>query len=166
MDVEKIQKINELTLKLQEQGGLSRDEALKQAEQMLSKDENLEVNEISSQKVEEIDNKTPNSDITWQNAMEKNTKFIVKEFKDIQREIINLKSEITNLNHKIKNLNLAPPIPPPEAKETQASLNESEKGLENSKNSQRELPKEKHPKQGDCKPEDFAVEKMFYCGNK
>ena len=156
MDVEKIQKINELALKLQQQGNLSTEEAAKQAEIMLSKTDKLEINEISSQKLEERE-KEPRSNITWQEAMEKNTKFIVKEFKDIQREIINLKAEVENLNHKIKNLKNTPPprpVPPPEI---QSELPKEEKPPEK---------KEKHPKQGDCKPEDFSVEKMFYCGNK
>ena len=149
MDVQKIQKINDLALKLQQQAGFDREESVRQAERMLSKDDNLEVNEITAEKVKEMDHK-PVSSMTWQEAMEKNTKFIVNEFKDIQKEIINLKAEMQNLNHKIKNMALAPPTPPPEArKETQA-----------------ELPKEKHPKQGDCSPKDFSVEKYFYFGNK
>ena len=85
MDVQKIQKINDLALKLQQQGGFEREEAVKQAEQMLSKNNNLEVNEISNQTVEEMDQK-PKTNITWQEAMEKNTKFIVSTFKDIQKE--------------------------------------------------------------------------------
>lgn len=149
MDVEKIQKINDLALKLQQQAGFDREKAVKEAERMLSKGDNLEVNEITSDKVREMDQK-PVTNMTWQEAMEKNTKFIVKEFKDIQREIISLKAEMQNLNHKIKNMALVPPTPPPEArKETQA-----------------ELPKEKHPKQGDCNPKDYSVEKYFYFGNK
>jgi len=145
MDVEKIQKINDLALRLQQQGNMEKDEALKQAEQMLSKGDNVEVSEISSKKVEEMDQEKPKTNMTWQEAMEKNTKFIVNEFKDIQKEIVNLKAEITNLNHKIKNMELAPTPQPKQETKT---------------------PEEKHPKQGDCKPDDFAVEKMFYCGNK
>ena len=130
---------------------MSKEEALKQAEQMLSKDSKLEVNEISSKKLEEMEKK-PETTMTWQQAMEKNTKFITKTFKDIQKEIINLKAEIDNLNHKIKNMKAAPVPPPPETKPEK----------------QKELPQkeEKHPKQGDCKPEDYSVEKYFYCGNK
>lgn len=151
MDVERIQKMNDLAFKLQQQGNMSKDEALKQAENMLSKDENLEVSEISTKKLEEME-KTPQTNMTWQQAMEKNTKFVVKTFKDIQKEIINLKAETENLKHQIKNMKFSSPPQP-----------KTEKPAETPKTENKE---EKHPKQGDCKPEDFAVEKIFYYGNK
>ena len=74
MDVETIQKINDLAVRLQQQGNMSKEESLKQAEQMLSKNSNLEVNEISSKKVEEIDQEKPKTNITWQEAMENREK--------------------------------------------------------------------------------------------
>jgi hypothetical protein len=165
MDVEKIQKINDLALKLHQQGNLSREEAVKQAETMISKNSEMEINEISSQKLKEMETSKPESNISWQEAMKKNTDFIVKQFKDIQKEMINMKAEMDNLHHKIKNISLAPP--------PQKPSNESEKGLENSGNSQRqetqkplEEKPEEHPIQGDSKPEDVCIEKMFYFGNK
>lgn len=158
MDVETVQKINDLAIKLQQQGNMSKEEALKQAEQMLSKDDNkLEVNEISDKKVEEMDhNEEPKTNMTWQEAMEKNTKFIVSTFKDIQSEIVNIKSEMDNLRNQIKNIKLSPP--PAEAP---AKVENKQENTENTPEKQ-----EKHPKQGDCNPSDFSVEKMFYCGNK
>lgn len=156
MDVETVQKINDLALNLQQQGNMSKDEALQQAQEMISKEDNLEVNEISSKKLEEIE-ETPQEkpiEMTWQQAMEKNTKFIVNEFKDIQKEIINLKSEMENLRHQIKNIKISPPAPQPEQKPVQEKLPKETTS------------EEKHPKQGDVKPNEFAVEKMFYCGTK
>ncbi|MBW2963248.1 hypothetical protein KY306_00545 [Candidatus Woesearchaeota archaeon] len=152
MDVEKIQKINDLALKLQQQANMSREEAVRQAENMLSKNNDLEVNEISSKRLEEIETK-PETNMTWQQAMEKNTKFIVNTFKDIQKEIINLKAETENLKHQIKNMKLSASAP--QKQETQSQIKENTAET-----------KEKHPKQGDCKPEDYSVEKYFYCGNK
>ena len=130
-------------------------EDVKDAEQDASSEDKVEAASEAKQALQEVKEaeKKPAQNITWQEAMEKNTQFIVKEFKDIQKEIINLKAEIDNLNNKIKNLKLAPPIPPPEAK------------TEKSKQKQPET-KEKHPKQGDCQPEDYSVEKYFYYGNK
>jgi len=168
MDVEKIQKINDLALKLQQQGNMPREEAVRQAEQMLSKNSNLEINEISDEKMKEIDTqekpdeKQKDGEITWQQAMKKNTDYIVRQFKDIQKEIVSMKAEMENLHHEIKNLKTAPPAPPPKPAEPKTD-------------SQKELPKEKekaqekdqdNPRQGECKPEDYSVEKYFYCGNK
>jgi len=152
MDVEKIQKINDLALRLQQQGNMSKEEALKQAENMLSKDNGLEVSEISSKRLEEMETK-PETNMTWQQAMEKNTKFIVNTFKDIQKEIINLKAETENLKHQIKNMKLSAPAP--QKSDSPAQVKENNPKTE-----------EKHPKQGDCKPEDYSVEKYFYFGNK
>ena len=151
MDVEKIQKINDLALKLQQQAGMSREEAAKQAEIMLSKDTNMEVSEITPQKLKEIETQEKSQpNITWQEAMKKNTDFVVKQFKDIQREIINIKAEMDTLKTHVKNMKTAPP-PPPAKVETQKELNKEP---------------EKHPKRGDVKENDVSIEKMFYFGSK
>ena len=151
MDVQTIQKINDLALKLQQQAGMSREEAVKQAEIMLSKGEKLEINEISPQKLQEMETKPENTNVSWQEAMKKNTDFIVRNFKDIQREIVSLKAEIDNLKNQIRNMHLSAPKPEPK-KESQQQLKE-------------EKPKE-HPRQGQYTEKDVSIEKMFYFGNK
>lgn len=162
MDVEKIQKINDLALKLQQQGNMPREEAVKQAEQMLSKNDNFEVNEISDEKMKEIDTQekpgeTPKEkeEITWQQAMQKNTGYIVRQFKDIQKEIVSLKTEMEQLRGQIKNIKTAPPPAQPKQE------------------SQKELPKENtekkdqdNPRQGQYSGNDVSIEKMFYYGQK
>ena len=91
MDVEQIQKINNLALELMKQGLVqSRDEAVYQAESILKKKETGGYSEIREtlNKVEtakvpsKIDEKTELSQEKIQEIMEKNTTFLVKTIKD------------------------------------------------------------------------------------
>lgn len=151
---QEIQKINDLAFNLQKQAGMSRDEALQQAERMISKSYKFEVNEISPQKLKEMEAprvEKHETKMDWQEAMGKNNEFIVKSFKEMKNEIASLKADLDLLKNQMKNNNCSRPAEPANPQKTLAKEEKS-----NTDN----------PRQGNYKSNDVSVEKYFYFGNK
>ena len=179
MDVEQIQKINNLALELMKQGLVqSRDEAVYQAESIFKRKETGGYSEIREtlNKVEtakvpsKIDEKTELSQEKIQEIMEKNTTFLVKTIKDFQEKIIFLEKEIDQLKNKINYHKL------PTVRDFVANKSDSQPYIENASGvppvieepirREEKKPSSSHPRYGDYKENDVSIEKFFYMGSK
>lgn len=169
MDVEKIQKVNNLALDLMRQGlADTREDAIAQAEKIFDgkiddiydntkpKIEKKEIetaqNPIKNEKKD--DNGLSNFEIT--NILKQNTEFIIKKFKELQSTISNMQNEIKELKNKFSS-------PTPTVKELVSNQVPkikvpSKKSLEEEKNG--------HPRVGKWEEEDVSIEKFFYMGSK
>lgn len=157
--IEDIQRINKLAQELLDHGiTSSREDAVKKAEEMLSKRliekdcsrvfSDKQVNQVIADKDKDTD--------YYKNMAERTKEFMEKELANYKSALNALASEVRSLREQVEKLSArktefaaaeAQPHPPVEK---QVSLK----------------PKESHPKRGDYKSEDVSVEKMFYYGNK
>lgn len=183
--VEDIQKINKMARELLEHGmAQSLDEACQKAEQMLTKGEISEIKpktvEINGRQQIIADNsqqtvvnnsqpvkeepvqtsETPQStntkseEMTWQEAMKTNNDFIIKKLngfeEGVRKAVEHFQKEISNLKQNITNIQTSSP-----------------KSEEKSQRPVSDVEDEtSHPRQGDFKPSDVSIDKMFYFGNK
>lgn len=184
MDVEHIQKINNLALQLMKQGlAKSRDEAINQADNFLRKGETegfgeirQTLNKVETAKIHsQTEEKTSLSQDQIQDILEKNTKFLVKTIKEFQEKITSLENELGQLRNKI-NYHGLPTVNDVVSKRRYTEENQPR--IENAS----EVPpvvdeqaagqrkqaatKEKHPRYGDYKESDVSIEKFFYMGSK
>ena len=169
MDVERIQKINDLALDLMKQGlAQSRDEALRQAEKIFSSDRVKEYSEIQEtmHKEEPQIHTATSEDVDLshdkiKNILEQNTTFLVKKIKEFQNKVDSLHREMdvlrTKLNYKdlptVKQI-VAPEEPQePEIQEVRSTEEPTEE-------------KKSHPRSGSYEDKEVSIEKFFYMGNK
>ena len=165
MDVEQIQKINNLAVDLMKQGlAQNREEAIAQAEKTFSEQDSVDYNsmketleevksENQSQQVEQK-NDTEIADLSTneiKKILEQNTKFMVKTIRNFQEKVANLEKEMSSLKNELRYQKLPTvneivskkEVPPPE-----------------------ELVPENHPKSGRFNGDDVSIEKFFYMGDK
>jgi hypothetical protein len=105
----------------------------------------------------------PRQEIGWQEAMSKNSKYVAEQLGSMQNALSKLNAEVDDLRKMIDTL-----------KNIQSKFNMS--GLKDQININIDEPMERqqpveqkhepHPRQGNYKPEDVSIEKMFYYGNK
>ena len=166
MDVERIQKINDLALDLMKQGlAQSRDEALRQAEKIFSNEQVKEYNqiqetmhkeepEIQTAKREEVDL----SHDKIKSILEQNTTFLVKKIKEFQDKMDSLIREMEAMKTKLnyKGLPTVKQIVTPEEPEIQEVKSIQEPKEE----------KKSHPRSGSYEDKEVSIEKFFYMGNK
>ena len=156
MDIERIQKVNNLALDLVKQGlAPDRESALAQAEQILqgvkgSQEyselrQNIEVKKEPIQVIQDL------SKDQIRDILEKNTTFLVKTIKDFNAKIITMENEISSLRSQIHAV--------PKVKEivTQVSATNTSGPAQN---------KESHPRSGNYNDTDVSIEKYFYMGKK
>ncbi len=166
MNIDQIQKINDMALNLMRQGlATSHDEAVAQAEKFFKgegtdfasirermKDpaQSAVTNELSTENVKEI--------------LEKNTTFLVKTIKEFQEKIANLEKEISEMKVKNNYIQSGPSQMQQQQSQQPAKLGEVfgsnpiPRGAD---------PKpDAHPRQGSFKSEDVSIEKFFYMGRK
>ncbi len=172
MDVERIQKINNLALRLMEQGLASdRDEAITQAEKIFPAGDSDGYNNIREQMQEpeqsQVEAKPLGQD-EIKDILQKNTQFIVKSFKELNTRIELLEQQISD----VKNMRVAPKIP---TVGELLSSSQKEKGAPQEAQQEKmsgELPPhnpeeaKNHPRSGNYNVDDVSIEKFFYMGSK
>jgi len=179
MDVDRIQKINELALQLMKQGLVQeRDEAVNQAERMLSKNDYSDLRgamgEIKPHLQEKPREEAELSQDQIKNILKQNADFMVKKFKEYQEvmssmknEISDLKVEIDSLKVRLDNIKRAPVLKEAVRKAEGAS---DEKAQQNSSNNSSGTapasPSSNHPRSGNFVDTDVSIEKFFYSGSK
>jgi len=166
MDVEKIQKINNLALDLLKQGLASdREEATKQAEKIYGgQTEDYDALKERIAQVEpkrELVNKGSTSELSQdqiKDILEQNTKFLVKKITQFQEQISSMEKEMQSLKSQLA-YNKIPSAGQILTKEAVKPNEQAEN------NSQRKENVEKHPRMGGYSEQDVSVEKFFYMGN-
>lgn len=181
MDIERIQKINDLALGLMRQGlAQTRDEAIEQAEKIFRQkdDDNLKFSEIrvgnnglpktnieeknipnygsSEQKKEQA----PLSEDKIKDILSRNSEFLVKVIRDFKERMTDMEKTIDELKTMIRNQPRAN-----EFTKNDISVNQIKEAPATNIN---ETPKDDAPKPryGDYKAEDVSIEKYFYMGHK
>ncbi len=150
MNVEHIQKINELAQELFKQGlAQDREDAMIQAERAYhSRSDKFSEIRATLEGVKEEAKPKAEADLSQEQIkeiLEKNSLFLVKKIKEFQEQMNALEQEISLLKNKLANA-YRPAAAPPAA---------------------REPPKaEGHPRSGNYKNEDVSIEKFFYAGKK
>ena len=190
MDVERIQKINNLAVDLLKQGlAQSREDAIAQAEKVFQgKDseeydslrETLgevkkEVEEIlEPQQHREVENSVELSHDQVKNILHQNTQFVVKKMREFQEKISVFEKEMSELRTKLT-YNRLPTANDMVQKETevkqeqQTSVEGNIKGNlqpTQEKTASKEEVKESHPRSGNYNNSDVSIEKFFYMGSK
>jgi len=167
MDVERIQKINNMALNLLNQGlASSRDEAVLQAEKFYKGTDGTENyadirNRMATPTVEERRNS--HSDLSQdqiKEILEKNSVFLVKTIKEFQEKILAMEGEITRLRGVVQS-GATTVREMMSHQQTQAPQPSSEQRTA-------EAPKApaSHPRSGNYKDTDVSIEKFFYMGKK
>ena len=180
MDVERIQKINNLALDLMKQGlAADRDDAIAQAEKIFSDNKSEEYNSMKETMEEIKEDHKPEqskegavslSQDEIKEILEKNSNFMVKTIKTFQERIHNLEKEMSSLRTKLnyKELPTVKDIVQPKEVE---EINLDEEKVEEKiavikEESPVEKKKESHPRVGLFEDTDVSIEKFFYMGNK
>jgi len=173
MDVERIQKVNNLALDLMKQGLASdREEAVTKAEEIFKERDTEDYANIRQTmedvrpeiRVEEQKRENPDnlSQEKVSEILEKNTKFIVTKFKEFQEKITSLEREISFMKNRM--LNSAPTVKEVVSQVKVESRPEQKKTSQ--EESSPEAKPENHPRSGNYKENDVSIEKFFYMGNK
>ena len=171
MDVERIQKVNNLAIDLMKQGLASdREEAIAKAEQIFKERDtedyaNIRQTMDNSQQKEEPQQTSEKilSQDEIKNILHKNKEFIVKTFKEMQekidyfeREMSFLKSKVNSIGPKVREV-VTNEVPPP-VQETVQNEQQPPAQQQNGTNN--------HPRSGNYAENDVSIEKFFYMGNK
>ncbi|NQV91723.1 hypothetical protein HQ489_04580 [Candidatus Woesearchaeota archaeon] len=194
MDVERIQRVNNLALDLMKQGlASSRDDAISQAERIFSGDKGTTayhemrqtLGEVEAHKKEEYSAMNPQSQDTYSNTdipaykikeiLEQNTKFIVKTFKEHGDKIQALEQELAQLRRKVSSERL-PTVSELVSMEAEKKAAEPQVQQSAPRSEPRPAPEpvqqpqatpkpENHPRVGAFTETDVSIEKFFYYGN-
>lgn len=169
MDVERIQKINNLALDLVKQGlAPDREQAIQQAEKIYEgKTEDYDAIREGMTKVEpEVQAQETRQELQpdlsqdqIKDILEQNTKFLVKKITQFQEQISSMEKEMQTLKSQLAYNK----IPSAGQILTKEAVNEEEPASE--ENPQSKENEEKHPRMGGYSDEDVSVEKFFYMGN-
>jgi len=162
MDVDKIQKINSLALELMRQGLASdREDAVKQAEMILSKKDYTNLKETMHEEKEEIKSELGYDSNRLHEIMEKNNAFIVQKIKSFQEQMDSLKKEVENLRGSMTTMNRkVSGFGENSAPRTESSSSSSS----STPNKQTEI--RDHPRVGNFTSGEVSIEKFFYAGRK
>lgn len=187
MNVEKIQKINNLALDLQRQGlAANREDAIAQAEKIYNTEDGEAYTSIksSSAKQPESGNVMQHSEISqdsMKQILEQNTKFLVKTIREFQEKVVGLEKEMRSLKDQMNSQRI--PTVNDLIEERRQKVSEETKRLQNTPSgpitaekipSQENMStpevkpeaKESHPRSGNFVENDVSIEKFFYYGNK
>ena len=172
MDVERIQKINNLALELMKQGlAENREDAVSQAEKIFRNQDTGGYDCIKdSVVVEEPKKDTQEASVQEslghdkvKQILQQNTQFIVTKFKEFQEKISKMENEIESLKSHIRSHRV------PTVSEILAQKKENEeKQVEEQTNANNQNTEQapSHPRSGNYKDEDVSIEKFFYMGSK
>jgi hypothetical protein len=173
MNIEQIQKINDLALDLMKQGlAQDREEAIAQAEKIFHQGSSEEFKEMreTMQEVKEKRESAPvqkeaeqeMSQDQIKNILEQNSAFLVKTIKKFQEKIITLEAEMKQIRATV-NYSKLPTVKDVVSQRTEVPK-EKPKEIQQTESSQ---PKgDSHPRSGNYSDADVSIEKYFYMGNK
>jgi hypothetical protein len=185
MDVERIQKINNLALDLMKQGlATDRDDAISQAEKIFGGKDAESYTEMRETLQEIKEEKAENKEIRQDNTpelsqdqikkiLDQNTKFLVKTIKEFNSKMESMQMEISSLRTKMNYKGL--PTVKDIVKEPIKEINlDEETGPSSASGVQVNAPsgaakvdaKDGHPRVGNFVDTDVSIEKFFYMGNK
>lgn len=160
MDVERIQKINDLALDLMKRGlATSRDEAVVQAEHVYERKNDDEgyrqIREKMQTNVSPQDSNSPHlSQEKIQDILQQNATFLVQKIKEFQGKVEAMEKEMNQLRQQVRNQAQSTVR---EASPPASQLREVSSGQQ---------PPAPHPRVGSFTNQDVSIEKMFYMGNK
>ncbi|MBU0460497.1 MAG: hypothetical protein KKH52_01505 [Nanoarchaeota archaeon] len=169
MDVERIQKINNLALDLMKQGlAPDREAAIQQAEQVFrnrDSDNYTEIRERMDEVKTDFSPHTKDKEVVdlsqnqIKDILQQNSTFLVKKIKEFQEKISSLEREISQLRTQMTYQKL------PTVKEVISQKEEvrEEPKLGEVKTS---TPEGNHPRSGNYNDTDVSIEKFFYMGSK
>jgi len=168
MDVERIQKVNNLAIDLMRQGLASdREDAIAQAEKIFKERDTEDyanirerMNESQPQQEQQQSSEKELSQDEIKDILHKNKEFIVRTFKAMQdkidyfeREMSFLKSKVNSIGPKVKEI-VTNEIPSPNQRIEQ---HQAPSPAQNGNG---------HPRSGNYVESDVSIEKFFYMGNK
>ena len=150
MSIEDVQKINQMAQTLLDQGMVeSREEAVKQAQQILNK------NIVDKQEVKQDGSAAVKDDMDYyKNIVIRTKEYTIQQLNVFKKEIQSLAAEINKLKGEIETLKTT---------ETQQCPENTEKPTQKKLKTQK---KEYNQRKGNFSSADVAVEEMFYYGNK
>lgn len=164
MNVEQIQKINDLARDLLRQGlAQDHEEAVAQAERVFQSkaDQYNEIRQtMRDVRAEAEPREKSTADLSNEQVkeiLEKNTQFLVKTIKEFQEKIKAMEDEMAILKTKVA----SPPPRPTIIRESRDNPEQFKSAKEQSKPSSGN-----HPRSGNYNDEDVSIEKFFYTGKK
>ena len=166
MDVERIQKINNLALDLMKQGlATDREAAIQQAEKVFRGQDAEDYHDIKERmkdvKTEpQEEKKEAVADISQdqiKDILEQNSKFLVRKIKEFQEKIGSLEREISQLRTQMTYQKL------PTVKEV---ISNKEPNQQKTGEIPSNSPPADHPRSGNYNDTDVSIEKFFYMGTK
>jgi lysozyme family protein len=151
MSVEDVQKVNKLAQDLLDQNmASSREDAVKQAQQILNKDI------VDKQEIKEDGTVAAKDDLDYyKNIITRTKEYTLQQLNVFKKEIETLTSEVTKLKGEIESLKTT---------ETQQCPKNIEKPKQKKLKTQKK--EETNQRTGKFSPSDVAVDKIFYYGNK
>jgi hypothetical protein len=173
MDVERIQKVNNLALDLMRQGLASdREEAIAQAEKIFKERDtedyaNLRERMDDSQPKQEQQQQNSEEELSQdeiKNILHKNKEFIVRTFKGMQEKIDYFEREMSFLKSKVNSI--GPKVKEVVANEAPQQNQEQETNQQQEQQPAQEQKGNGHPRSGNYAENDVSIEKFFYMGNK
>ena len=170
MDVERIQKVNNLALDLMRQGlAPDREEAIAQAEKIFKERDtedyaSLRERTDDSQPKQEQQQSSEKelSQDEIKNILHKNKEFIVKTFKAMQEKIDFFEREMSFLKSKVNSIG-------PKVREVVTNEVPAQNQGSGQQTEQPQAPVQNgggHPRSGNYVENDVSIEKFFYMGNK
>ncbi|MBD3309728.1 hypothetical protein GF351_00765 [Candidatus Woesearchaeota archaeon] len=158
MDIQEMKKVNELSKELQKHGiADSSEDSAVIAEKMVNKEGSvLPEGSEKADRVQQVEV-----------VLDRVTRNMKNEIAGIREQVAGISSQIDSIKAEIRSMSKTPVCTPGrQEKESQDQPKEQDKG---SQEVQSELKTEKdegNPRQGAYKPEDVAVDKIFYYGQK
>jgi len=179
MDVEQVQKINNLALQLMKQGlAPDRESAIAQAEQVFRHDKSTQqyhnmretLQEVQADREPKRDNYSPDlSQNEIKQILEKNTQYIVGRLKEFNEKIASLERIIAELAKRTSRIQDMPTVNDLMAKgvEQADELEIKPKQAPPQPSPAKPVdPTRNHPRSGNYVENDVSIEKFFYMGNK
>ncbi len=177
MDVEQIQKINEMAINLLRQGlAQDRADAVVQAERFFKKDDSSDYASMrkTMDNIQQ-DRQPPQAAVVSQvdlsqdkikEILEQNASFMVKKFKEFQERVDSMEKEMSSLRAKVDNARIAAEqsAARPQPQQVQQQPQQPRGTPVSSGSGSSAAPV--HPRSGNYSEADVSIEKFFYMGHK
>ena len=156
MSVEDIQKVNKLAQDLLDQNmASSREDAVKQAQQILNK------NIVERQKIDESGSIIVNEDFDYlKNLVIRSKEYTLQQLNEFKKQIETLTAEVNRLKAEIAASGSS------KVKSAQESGLADQKTKQAAQQKLKDKKEEYNQRKGKFNPDDVAVDKIFYYGNK
>ncbi len=179
MDVEQVQRINDLAVNLMKQGLVKdRDEAILQAQEILNSEQDLPTFNVNQTQKEEESALTEDQ---IKQILQQNSEFLVQTIKEFNRKIESLENQVSHLRKEVSQQRL-PTVDELIEKEKQdkSEVSQIQQSEPTEPVSETAAPvpepspevaptedkSESHPRSGNYNDNDVSIEKFFYMGPK